>query len=189
MKRINIAVIGASDITHSGPESIITAYSLGKEIEKNKMNLLTGAGLGFSLAVAHSYKEEGGVLSIGISPASSVEEHVNVYRLGVEDMDLIVYSGFGVNGKDDILLRSVDAVIFSCLRVGQTNEFFKAYYMNLPIGILKGDWKIDEIMSDVLNKESQNPNSLICVDSNPAVLLSKLTEKIIKNKGFSINVN
>src|SRR3989344_2416309 len=71
-------------------------------------------------------KEAGG-FSIGFSPAASEREHVEVYKLPLDYMDLIVYTGFGYPGRDLLLTRSADAVICGCGRIGTIHEFVIAF--------------------------------------------------------------
>ena len=82
-------------------------------------------------------KEEGGI-SIGISPAQTELEHVEKYKLPLEYMDLIMYTGSGYSGRNLQLTRTSDAVIVGCGRIGTLNEFTIAFEDDKPIGILEG---------------------------------------------------
>ncbi len=75
------------------------AKELGREIARQGAVLVTGATTGFPMWAAMGAKEVGGI-SIGFSPASTEREHIEAYKLPLDYMDLIVYTGFGYPGRD-----------------------------------------------------------------------------------------
>src|SRR3972149_10182568 len=91
--QIKIGVSGAAETGHCGIDALEKAKELGREIARQGTVLVTGATTGFPLWVAMGFKEIGGV-SIGVSPAASEKEHVEVYKLPLDYMDLIMYTGF-----------------------------------------------------------------------------------------------
>ena len=66
-------------------------------------------------------------MSIGVSPAASEREHSEVFKLPIDYMDLIIYTGFGYSGRDLLLTRTADAVICGCGRIGTIHEFTIAF--------------------------------------------------------------
>src|SRR3989344_453743 len=96
--RIKICVSGAAETGHCGVDALDKAKELGREIARQGATLVTGATTGFPLWVAMGTKEAGGI-SIGLSPAASEKEHVEVYKLPLDYMDLIIYTGFGYSGR------------------------------------------------------------------------------------------
>src|SRR5262245_14113798 len=102
--RIKICISGAAETGHCGLHALDSAKELGAEIVRQGAILLTGATTGFPLWSAMGAKEANGI-SIGLSPAASEREHMEVYRLPVDYMDLIVYTGFGYPGRDLLLVR------------------------------------------------------------------------------------
>ena len=97
--RIKIAVSGAADTAHCGEEALDKAKKVGRAIARNGAVLVSGATTGFPLWASIGMKEEGGI-SIGLSPAASEREHVEAYRLPIDYMDLLIYTGFGYAGRD-----------------------------------------------------------------------------------------
>ncbi len=71
--------------------------------------MTTGATTGFPFWSSIGAKEEGGI-SIGLSPATTEREHLEVYRLPVDYLDVIIYTGFGYSGRNLLLTRSADAI-------------------------------------------------------------------------------
>lgn len=177
---IKICVSGAAEMGFLPPDDYERAKELGREIVRHGAALVTGATTGFPLWAAKGAKEENGI-SIGFSPASSEREHLSVYRLPIEAMDLIVYTGFGYVGRDLLLTRSSDAVICGPGRIGTIHEFTVAYEDGKPIGILEGDWDTDEVIKNIIAK-SHRINDKIVFDSDPKKLVQKLIEMVKKEK-------
>lgn len=178
--RIKICISGAAETGHCGANALDQAKELGREIVRQGAILTTGATTGFPLWGAMGAKEVGGV-SVGLSPAASEREHVNVYRLPIDYMDLIVYTGFGYPGRDLLLVRSSDAVIIGCGRIGTIHEFTIAFEDDKPIGILQGDWETDKVIQLMLEKGNR-PNPKIVFDSDPKRLVEKIIELVQKDK-------
>src|SRR3989344_3420493 len=97
--RRKICVSGAPETGLCGPSALEKPKELGRETARQGAILVTGATTGFPLWVAMGTKELGG-MSIGFSPAASEKEHVEVYKLPLDYMDLIIYTGFGYSGRD-----------------------------------------------------------------------------------------
>lgn len=167
-----ICVSGASETGHCGPDALEIAKTLGREIVKQGAVLVTGATTGFPLWAAIGAKEAGG-LSIGLSPASSEREHVEVYGLPLDYLDLIIYTGFGYSGRNLLLTRSADAVIVGCGRVGTINEFTVAFEDGKPLGVLEGSWPTDEVIRDIMIK-GERTRERIVFERDPAKLVARL---------------
>lgn len=179
-RRIKICVSGAAETGHCGPNALEKAKELGREIVRQGGILVTGATTGFPLWSSMGAKEENGI-SIGLSPAATEREHTDVYRLPVDYMDLILYTGFGYQMRDILLTRTSDAVILGCGRIGTIHEFTVAFEDNKPIGILQGEWETDEVIKNIWEK-SNRPYSKIVFDSDPKELVRKIIELIGKDK-------
>lgn len=173
-QKIKLGVSGAAETGHCGIHSLDVAKELGREIVRQDAILVTGATSGFPLWCAMGAKESGGI-SIGLSPAASEREHVDTYKLPLDYMDFIIYTGFGFPGRDLLFTRSCDALFIGCGRIGTIHEFTIAFEDNKPIGILEGEWETDQEIRDILEK-GHRPNNKIVFDSNP----KRLVEKIIK---------
>ncbi len=113
--KIKLCVSGAAETGHCAPDALKKAKELGREIVRHKAVLVNGATTGFPLWAAMGAKEEKG-FCIGLSPASSEREHIANYRLPVDYMDVIIYTGFGYSGRNLLLTRSSDAVIIGVIK-------------------------------------------------------------------------
>lgn len=178
--QIKICISGAADTGHCGIGALDLAKELGREIARQGAVLVTGATTGFPFWVAMGAKEEGGI-SIGFSPASSEKEHVEVYKLPIDYMDLIIYTGFGYPGRDLLLTRSSDAVICGCGRVGTIHEFTVAFEDDKPIGIFEGPWETGAELKDIIAK-GHRPNPKIVSGLDPKKLVEEVISLVKKYK-------
>ncbi len=182
-RRITISVSGAAEVAHCGPSVILVAKELGREIARQGAQIITGATSGFPMYAAIGAKEIGG-FSFGLSPAATRKEHLEVYRLPLQAMDTVIYTGFGFPGRDLMLIRSSDAVIIGCGRIGTIHEFTIAWESDIPIGILGGEWATTDVIRNIIDK-SNRTNSLVVFDNDPKALVAKMIELVKgNNKDF-----
>ena len=181
-----LCVSGAAETGHCGLDAFDKAKELGRQIVLQGGIIVTGATTGFPTWSAMGAKEAGGT-SIGFSPASTEEEHINAYRLPTEYMDLIVYTGFGYSGRNLILTRSSDAVFIGCGRIGTINEFTVAYEDQKPIGILRGSWETDEVIEEIIAKGFRK-NDKVIFDDDPKRLVEKVLALVIRDFSVSSKV-
>ena len=182
--KFKIAVSGAAETGHCAPDALEKAKELGREIVRQKGVLVNGATTGFPYWAAIGAKEEGG-FTIGLSPASTEKEHVEKYKLPVDYMDMIVYTGFDYSGRNLLLTRSADAVIVGCGRMGTLNEFTIAFEDEKPIGVLIGTGGTADMIEEIVEK-SHRPNEKIVYDSDPKTLVEKVIGLIRKEKVIEI---
>lgn len=182
-----ICVSGSADLTYNGLDAFDKAKEVGREIAKHGSIIVTGATTGFPMYAAMGAKDESG-FSIGFSPASTEREHLETYRLPLDYMDIVVYTGFGYSGRDLLLVRSSDAVIIGCGRIGTINEFSVAFEDRRPIGILEGSWQTDDILRHII-EQAHRPNNFIIYDADPKALVERLLEMVqkIKEKDLVFN--
>jgi uncharacterized protein (TIGR00725 family) len=178
--QIKICVSGAAETGNCGIGALEKAKELGREIARQGAVLITGATTGFPLWTAMGAKEEGGI-SIGISPAAGEREHVEVYKLPIDYMDLIIYTGFGYSGRDLLLTRAADAVICGCGRIGTIHEFTVAFEDGKPIGVFEGPWETGVEIKEIIAK-GHRPNAKIVYEADPKKLLEDVIFLVKKDK-------
>ncbi len=178
--KIKIGVSGAAETGHCGLDALDKAKELGREIVRQSGILVTGATTGFPLWAAMGAKDARGV-SIGLSPASGEKEHVEVYRLPIDYMDLIIYTGFGFPGRDLLFTRSCDAIIIGCGRIGTIHEFTIAFEAGMPIGVLQGSWTMDETIKTILERGNR-PTDKVIFDDDPKRLIEKISKMVMEQK-------
>jgi hypothetical protein len=120
--------------------------------------------------VARAAKRNG-ALTIGISPASSRDEHVERYRLPEDGAEIIIYTGFGLKGRNVVNIRSGDIVIIFGGATGTLNEFTIAYDEGKVIGVLRGSGGIADHIDEVLGFCKKPTTARVYFSSDPEVLL------------------
>ncbi len=177
--KYKICVSGAAETGHCSTDALDKAKELGREIVRHNCVLVTGATTGFPFWAAIGAKEEHGI-SIGLSPASSEREHVERFKLPVDYMDMIIYTGFDYSGRNLLLTRSADAVVIGCGRIGTLNEFTIAFEDGKPIGVLSGTGGTADVIEDIV--KASNRKARIVYDEDPKRLLEKLIVLIEEEK-------
>ena len=178
--KIKIGVSGAAETGHCGLHAMEKAKALGSEIVEQGCVLVTGATTGFPLWSAMGAKAADGI-SIGLSPAMSEKDHVETWRLPIDYMDLIIYTGFGFPGRDLLFTRSCDAVIIGCGRIGTIHEFTIAFEDGKPVGILEGPWAMGDELKDIIAK-SNRPSPNVIFDNDPKRLVAKVIAMVKAQK-------
>lgn len=172
---IRIIVSGAADTSHCDISVLEKAKEIGTEIARHKAVLVTGVGTGFPLWAAKGAHEAGGTV-IGFSPAANTQEHTHVYRLPMDYIDIPIYTGFGFMGRDLLMVRSADAIIFGVGRIGTIHEFTVAYEERKVIGVLKGVGDTEKILKDIAKQDIHHDHNII-VDDNPRRLIDKVMKQ------------
>lgn len=178
--KYKICVSGAAALDICSPNAKEIAKEIGRQIVKQGAVLLTGATTGIPYWAAVGANEAKGI-SIGFSPAGTEKEHLKVYRLPVNEFDLIIYTGAGYAGRNLILTRSADGVIIICGRMGTLNEFTIAFEDKKPIGVLEGTGGTADKIDFLFKGGYRGPKKVIA-SSHPAVLVRELINMINKEK-------
>ena len=165
------------------------AKRIGQALAKAGHSLLTGATVGLPNYAAIGYKEAGGLMSVGISPASSKVEHVLKYCLPTEHYDTIIYSGLHYVGRDSLLITSSDAVISIGGRIGTLHEFTISMESDTPIGFLHGAGGIgDEVKNLIALAKPLRRNAFITFNDSPEKLIKMLSEHLDKIHSENLNI-
>ena len=178
--KYKICVSGAAETGHCAPQELNRAKELGRAIVEAGAVLVNGATTGFPYWAAIGAKEAGG-FTVGLSPANSEREHVEFYKLPVDYMDIIIYTGFDYAGRNLLLTRSSDGVIIGCGRMGTLNEFTIAFEDNKPIGILLDSGGTTSMIPDIV-KNARRGEGKIVYDADPKKLVDKLLALIKQEK-------
>ena len=146
------------------------ANALALAIAERKLLLLTGATTGI-VDVVGKAAHEAGIFHVGSSPASDSREHVEKYKLPLGACDLIVYTGFGLKGRNVVLVRSCDIVLFIAGAMGSLNEFTIAHDEGKVIGCLTGTGGVADEVDYLRKKFSKNTSARIFQNADPGKLL------------------
>jgi uncharacterized protein (TIGR00725 family) len=159
------------------------AERLGVAIAKSGHILTTGATVGLPFYAARAAHKSKGI-SIGFSPAVSLREHVNKYRLPIGMFDYINFTGLNYVGRDVYLVQSSDALITIGGRFGSLHEFATAIELNMPCGVLTGSGGTADLIPDLMDKIGQSHRHMVIFDENPELLVKRIIEMLDDhNKG------
>lgn len=178
--KYKICVSGSAETERCAKGAIEKAYELGRLIAESGMVLVTGATTGIPNWSAKGAKEAGGI-TIGFSPAASKIAHIKTYHLPVDYQDIIVYTGFDYSGRNLLLMRSADATITICGRMGTLNEFTIGFEDKKPQGILTGTGGMCDMLPEIIVKAGRGSGKVV-MDSDPADLLEKVVALIRKEE-------
>ena len=182
---IKICVSGARETSHCGVDALDKAQELGGILAKHNCVVTTSAVNGFPMWAARGAKQAGG-MTVGFSPASNLCEHEETYRLPTDNLDMIVYTGFGYAGSDLLLMRSSDAIVFGCGRIGTIHEFTVAFQDRKPIGRLEGNWDTVELLRDIMARDIERPHDNIVFDKDPNRLVEQLIAVVKREREKSL---
>ena len=166
--RTKVGVMGSaapdSARLDSGRVLVEKAEQLAQAIAKRDVVLFTGATTGLVYVVGKA-AHDAGCFHVGISPASNELEHVELYHLPMDACDTLVYTGFGLKGRNVVLVRSADIVLFVAGAMGSLNEFTIAHDEGKIIGCLTGTGGVaDE--SELLQQKFGKRSTMSRVFSN-----------------------
>jgi uncharacterized protein (TIGR00725 family) len=100
------------------------AERLAQAIVAKDVVLLTGATTGIVYVVGKT-AHDAGAFHLGISPGNNEREHSELYKLPVDACDALIYTGCGLKGRNVVLVRSCDIVLFIAGAGGAQHEFNK----------------------------------------------------------------
>ncbi|HXL81204.1 MAG TPA: hypothetical protein VN951_10045 [Pyrinomonadaceae bacterium] len=175
--KIKVGVMGsAGDASPDTKGALVKkAQALARAIASRPLLLLTGATTGIVYVVGKA-AHDAGVFHLGISPAQNIQEHVEKYKLPLDACDLIVYTGFGLKGRNVVLVRSCDLVLFVAGAMGSLNEFTIAHDEGKIIGCLTGTGGVADDADYLLRKFSKDTGARVFQDEDPEKLLDACLE-------------
>ena len=182
---LKIGVMGsANDTLPEGVSNDLNskAEALGKAVaETNKAIVLTGATTGLPYVVGKT-AHESGALHVGISPAENKEEHTNIYKLPTDNCDCLIFTGFGLKGRNVVLVRSCDVVLFIGGSIGSLNELTIACDEGKIIGCLTGTGGVADEAKTLLEKFPKKNNARVFQNEDPKFLVEDCLKAFEENK-------
>jgi uncharacterized protein (TIGR00725 family) len=154
------------------PQQLARAYEVGRRIAERGCVTVTGACPGLPDAAAHGAHDAGGSV-MGVSPAHSREEHVEVYCSPLEPYDAMVFSGSGLMGREVHNIHSSDFVIFVGGRSGTLGEFAIAYDEGKLIGVLTHSGGLSDDLVNIAKMTGKDTGAHIIQDDDAATLVDR----------------
>ncbi|MBA3442617.1 MAG: LOG family protein [Pyrinomonadaceae bacterium] len=174
MMKIKVGVMGSADDTlPNGVAASLreTAEALGQSIAARNLVLLTGATTGLPYIVGRA-AHNAGALHVGVSPASNAREHGATYKLPTDACHVLIYTGFGLKGRNVVLVRSCDIVIFIGGATGSLNELTIAYDEQRVIGCLTGTGGVADHAASILQTFPKKAEARLFCETDPEKLLA-----------------
>jgi uncharacterized protein (TIGR00725 family) len=169
--KIQVGVMGSA----GGPiteDELELARRLGRRIAQRDCTIVTGACPGLPHAAVVGAHESGGI-SLGVSPALSPEEHVNVYGSPLQPYTTMVFTGSGLMGRETHNIHSSDFVLFVGGRSGTLGEFCIAYDEGKLIGILRNSGGISNEFERIAEMVRKNTGTVLIADADPEKLVDR----------------
>ncbi|MDT5062717.1 MAG: hypothetical protein QOH63_3176 [Acidobacteriota bacterium] len=176
--KIKVGVMGsANDTLPLGVTDAVRekAEALGRAVASRNLILLTGATTGLTYIVGKSAREAG-AFHLGVSPAASESEHVEKYNLPLDACDAIIYTGFGLKGRNVVLVRSCDVALFIGGSWGSLNEFTIAHDEGRVIGCLTGTGGVADEAERLLQIFPKRTAACVLHGDDPLHLLAACLE-------------
>jgi uncharacterized protein (TIGR00725 family) len=171
--RIKVGVMGSAGDTPAdevAEELRAKAEGLGRAIAGRGCIVLTGGTTGLP-HLAGAAAQRAGALHVGVSPAENEREHVGRYGLPVEGTDLLVYTGFGLKGRNVVLVRSCDVVVIFRGGMGTLNELTIAHDEGRVVGCLTGTGGVADEAGRLIQTLRKKTRSVVHFDDDPERLL------------------
>lgn len=171
--KVKVGVMGsAGDTLSEGAEEDLRAKcgTLGRAIAARGCAVLTGATTGLPHAVGAAAHAAGAV-HVGVSPAENEREHVERYGLPVAGTDVLIFTGFGLKGRNVVLVRSCDIVVVVRGSMGALNEFTIAHDEGRVVGCLTGTGGAADEIERLMNTLQKKTKARVLFDDDPERLL------------------
>lgn len=157
-------------------DELALARRLGRRIAERDCTIVTGACPGLPHAAVMGAHELGGI-SLGVSPALSPEEHVNMYGSPLQPYTTMVFTGSGLMGRETHNIHSADFVLFAGGRSGTLGEFCIAYDEGKLIGILRDSGGISNDFERIADLVKKTTGSILVASASPEELVDACLEK------------
>lgn len=176
---IKVGVMGSAG-GEMDQEILERCRELGRTIADEGCAILTGGCPGLPHAAVIGCKERGGI-TIGVSPALSLQEHVGRYNSPTDNIDVMIFTGSGLMGREIIGVRSCDIVIIVGGRSGTLGEFAIAYDEGRMIGVLTGTDGVADHIEEILEVVKKPTGSRMFFDDDPRRLVEQCVASYREN--------
>lgn len=178
--KIKVGVMGsAGDTLPEGVAEELRAKceALGRAIAARGCIVLTGATTGLPHAVGAA-AHVAGALHVGVSPAENEREQIERYGLPVAGTDVLIFTGFGLKGRNVVLVRSCDIVLVVRGSMGALNEFTIAHDEGRVVGCLTGAGGAADEIERLMRILQKKTKARVIFDDDPERLLDKCLDAL-----------
>lgn len=176
--RIQIGVMGSAG-GEIADEELDLARRVGRRIAERDCVIVTGACPGLPHAAVLGTHEAGGS-SLGVSPARSREEHVQVFESPLDPYSAIVFTGSGLMGRETHNIHSSDFVLFLGGRSGTLGEFAIAYDEGKLIGVLRDSGGIANELTGIARLVRKDTGAVLIEEPDPERLVDLCLDRYLR---------
>jgi uncharacterized protein (TIGR00725 family) len=181
--KVKVGVMGSAGGEPGAGEGLnALAETLGRAVAARGCVLLTGGTTGLPHAAGAAAHAAGG-LHVGISPASDAREHAGRYGLPLEGTDVLVYTGFGLKGRNVVLVRSCDVVLIFRGGMGTLNELTIAHDEGRVVGCLTGTGGVADEAARLMQVLPKKTGAAVLFDDEPGRLLDRCLGALKDSRG------
>jgi uncharacterized protein (TIGR00725 family) len=183
--RVKVGVMGsAGDALAEDAAGALRAKAeaLGRACAARGCVVLTGGTTGLPAAVGAA-AQAAGALHVGVSPAADEREHTGRYGLPVEGTDVLIYTGFGLKGRNVVLVRSCDVVVIFRGGMGTLNELTIAYDEGRVVGCLTGTGGVADEAERLARVLPKRTRAVLLFDEEPERLLDRCLGALRDSRG------
>lgn len=177
--RIQVGVMGSAGGPMS-PDTLERCVELGRAVADAGCAMLTGGCPGLPHHAIIGCKERGGI-TVAVSPALSLEEHIERYGSPADHIDIMIYTGSGLMGREVIGVRSCDIILIVGGRSGTLGEFAIAYDEGRTIGVLTGTGGIADHIESFLKVIHKDTGSQVIFDADPRRLVRRCVASFLEH--------
>lgn len=176
--QLRVGVMGSAS-GDAEPAVAEACRALGRAIAERGCCLLTGACPGLPHDAVLGARDAGGHV-VGISPASTLKEHVEVFESPYREYDILILTGMGLMGRELINIHSSDIVIIVGGRSGTLGEFAIAYEQGKLIGVLQGTGGITAALPALEARLAEKKTGAeVLYDEDPLALVQRLLDRYL----------
>lgn len=175
--KLQIGVMGSAGGVLTDDE-IALAKRLGQSIARRGALIVTGACPGLPHAAVLGAHDAGGE-SLGVSPAHSPEEHVELYESPLEPYTAMCFTGSGLMGREVHNIHSSDFVIFIGGRSGTLGEFCIAYDEGKLIGVVTKSGGLSDRFDEIAALFNKATGATLVDDEDPERLVARCTDLFV----------
>lgn len=177
--QVRVGVMGSAG-GPADPGLLARCRKLGRTIAMRGCCLLTGACPGLPHEAVLGAGEAGGH-TIGISPAVSLKEHVEVFGSPYEEYNVLIFTGLGLMGRELVNIRSCDIVVVVGGRSGTLGEFAIAYEEGKLIGVLAETGGITAALPGIVDSLSaaKSTGAEVLYEVEPNRLVDSLLQRYL----------
>jgi len=108
---------------------------------------------------------------------SNESEHVSQYNFPLENFDAIIYTGFGLKGRNVVFVRTCDGVILVSGRIGTMNEFTIAHDEKKVVGVLTESGGISNMIKEITLLADKKGEIVLYVN-DPVEIVKKVVDQL-----------